>query len=398
MKRILFCYSYDYLSIPHYNELIKYFPGKCEFAWLFLPSDSALPVGIEHMGIDIRVKLLERSSGPFFTRKTINLVKKFINYLRLQRMLKNHNPNLVVFSSDILPEEMKLLYALCKVKGIPAIIIWPAEFDYVPLWKWGGKPRLSKSSYGFLEMFFYACRYRMGTIGTFRLGSPLYVSTEEIIMKLQDVAGIDIQGVKAIGIPYSPAASSDNVNYLVKEFSRYRKRIVLLTEAFLKEEQYLIALYQKINHVFTKSGQQGCLLVRFHPRESKEIRALTRNLLKAENIYFLNDHYTLEEICSISDLSIAHYSKALILAALSGTRIMSINLGQEENTFLKTEEMALKVSSLQELEDRLAAFLDKGYFGPEGEEALKRLTSRYKFKPEVILEDLKKIIFKEEVQ
>jgi len=392
VKKLLFCYSYDYLSVPHYKEIVKLIPTKFESDWLWLSCD-APTTGISHPGKELTVRLFKRKNNPLFFLKIVNYVYKVINYLRLNSILKESKPDLVFLSSDVLPEEMRFMYALCKAKKIPTIIYWPAEFDYVPLKIWGKRLSRKRTNYGFWEMFIYACRFKSGTVGSFRLDSKLYVYTHNIKDKLEK-AGVQSSGINAVGMPYTPVYSEEGINRLSKIMSGYDKRIVLFTEVIerLKGEEYLRVLYRTINNIFERCGNKACLAVRFHPREYEKIKSFTREQLYAGNVFFLEEDLTLDDICAVSDLSIAHHSKALLLAVLIGTRILSIDIDDDPNSFLETEEKALKISSLEELAKKLEDFIFYGLYESEAETALDKLKQRYAFRPEIVIKDIEQYL------
>lgn len=385
---IWFISNYLYLIFPVYENLVhNYGAENCKI--IILPGnmeDNYYNVDyLNKMNIDYIKLLLFRTKD--YKR---NLIQKFRllhlsykNYKYMYEYILEKKPSCVIVSSDLGNLNMRLLLGICMSLNIPINIYYPTDitFEKKQIIKYYD---LLSSLIRFLNcfklfIFIRALLFRGEIPGGYALGSQLYVISDSVRKKICD-KGIPLNKVSVLGIFLNKKKKSREDFFKEYQLDNDKKLLVFFTECIQKiyGQDYAVDLYTNIKLVFDRLPTNISVIIKLHPREDVFIRDLINKLFIDNRYRIIHDFYT-EDLLWNSDLSLAHYSRVLILAALMNKRFISINLkGDRKHTFLTSDESKiLEISTYEQMESSIKKFiLDEHYL--EADQIIEEIAIKFR--------------------
>lgn len=377
---ILFASSYLYNNLGDFRRIGQSLPDGLGPAFLFVPDDEAcgkplesMPEGVSTLGLSPFFNDNRFGSAGLATvvrRKFTNFAAKYRNFSATLEFLKQRRPALVAVSSDLGPLNMCFLLEACRLLGIPVVILY--AFDLTP----EQRPSLMDPLLGWLDRsalpwlrflrayLYYRCA-RQETPGLYSSQATVCVVSDRSVQTLVD-RGVQRSRIRLIKPLGADSPSDERAGCLRAELglSPDRRAVAFFTECIHEvygrdyAERSCREAAQALRQASARTG--AAVIVKFHPREPDEMRRVFRKAFGWPGVIVLDrPEVDAADVAAVADLSIAHFSKVLLDAALAGRPFVSINfLGDRKRTFVPAHESAdLEAADLSSLELRVRRFL-----------------------------------------
>lgn len=338
----------------------------------------------------IELSLVRRSGNG--TKNNIaylfGLIKNFFSIYKLVGLEK---PEMVIVGSDAGNVNIRFLLGLCSHYSIPVLILYNTDFrgpTHIAKINYLLNTLLAKLDRFKFFVFIRAMIYKCEIPGLFVKNSSICVIHRGIKEKLARL-GIGEERIFVMGLEGETSVASLS-NFHLKHTlcgNRETKLVVVFTECLrdLYGSDYTAGLYRTFLDEFSKLPPAIRVVVKLHPRENSDEINLIKNTFKDSGVLIIEDiDVNVNDLISISDLVIAHFSKVLITASLMNKKILSINWKNDrEKTFLNEEEGSLlEIKSPQELLNKINDALYSADFNDQAAELIQGIADRYKGSPE----------------
>lgn len=391
--KVFFAPNYFYLNLPVFEQVINKLKEKGIFSYIFrLPGNTNISADsifdlkyFESKGLkvfELPLKLVPNYKNSFASR--INLIiLAFQNMKIIREMLLKRQPDVVVVGSDLGNLHIRFLIDACYLYYIPIVILYTCD---VPEYTNKNIFRFFyslKNKYIFKSNFLSFLRallFTGATPGEYAINSKICVSSEDICQKLIS-RGIDKSRIFVTGMPFltSPINSLENIFEKLNISKDYRL-IVFFTECIqnIYGVEYTKDLYIKLGEIIKNLPEDIFFIIKLHPLESKEMKAFIKNIFNKPQYEVIED-FNVEELISISDLCIAHFSRVLIIVALMGKRFLSINLMKDrKRTFISNEESEiLEINSNEEFKKKIYEALENSEYGQKIDKTITCISNRF---------------------
>lgn len=385
-KKIILVPNYLYISLPDFAKLVRSFPETFTGSILYLDDIKELAAeeycedqllachNLPHQKLQLQPAIFHRDLalgavlGRFARPFTIsrNLLIKWCNYRKIRRWVEHNKPDLLIVTSDLGPQKVRFLMESAKLNQIPVVIFY--SFD-VPD---GNNSTMSDMLCSKLDRFsnvmasFVRANVREKEIvGSYNSSATICVVSESTRQKLVE-KGIPPYRIKVVQAPVPMVDHEQVVKVREKlEVCSETKVVLFFTECIecIYGMDYLTNLYSSLAGILAELAEQEDILfvIKLHPRESKTSIDFVRNTFTGRHVRIL-DNYDVEELIAAADLSLAHFSKVLITAALMGKPFLSLNLlNDRKRTFIKKQfSEEVEVHVIAELGEKIINAISDG--------------------------------------
>jgi len=305
------------------------------------------------------------------------------NFRKIGNFLKETKPSLVVVGSDLGNLNIRFFIEYCMLLGIPILILYACD---IPL-------EQNKILFSSLDNLLFYCKYpffrffrsiffKGNIVGKYALNAKICVISEEFKRKLIRKS-IEQERITVVGLPI---IFSNNVldNIFIKlGISKNQKIVVFFTECIqnVYGEKYIKNLYKKLAEIFKEiSGNKISFIIKLHPLEDDKTELFIRDVFKKFPIKIIKN-FSAEELITVSDLCIAHFSRVLISSALMKKRFLSINLMKDKKrTFIPKEDRSiLEINSYEDLTIKVKEILRSPEYAQRIDKAIAHLSKKFSY-------------------
>ncbi|QNB47003.1 hypothetical protein BR63_12205 [Thermanaerosceptrum fracticalcis] len=306
------------------------------------------------------------------------------NLFILNHFIRRNNPKVIVVISDVGNLNTRLLLGLSLGYGKKVLILYNTDVNVtgekVLQNYWRRNTLIRVFSRFKIAVFLRALLFRGEVPGTFVLGEPICVISEEVKTKLVQT-GIPPELIQVMGLPQS-VRTERRITDLKRDLgiAAGTKTVAFFTECidYIYGREYSRELLKILVQTFSTLPPDVVIMIKFHPREDIDFIEEAKALFQ-ESRYRIIDSFNVEEVLAVADLSLAHFSRVLITAALGGRRFLSINwLGERQRTFvLPHESSIIEVTQPAELHGKLCLALTNGQYQASLDRVVKGIAQRY---------------------
>lgn len=383
--KVWFVPNFLYLSLPLFEKVIRRLRN-VEANIIYLPGNSNRDID------EIREEMLSRQKltkvpvrqvikgkhSLFFRIKLI--ISSIVNFVLIYRLVENEKPDIVIVGSDVGPLNVRFLLGICVSQKIPVYIVYNTDVILYSKRTIYIKKKLTHFLSKF-KLFIYlrSIFFKQEVPGFFAVESILYVISDNVKEKLSQ-RGIPAERIKVVGELVLDECNRNDMLAQELGMSGSHKVIAFYTECIegVYGDDYATWFYKEIHSIFSQLPEHISIILKIHPREDKFAEFVTKTF--SGNRFRIVNNYSAEEILSVSDLVIAHYSKILITSAVMRKRFLSINwMNDRQRTFLLKEEAhVLEISSPEKTKDIIIDALESEQFIKGMDRTINELSRRFR--------------------
>lgn len=293
------------------------------------------------------------------------LPQYLLNFYRLKAFIRRMKPDEVVIGSHLGGIYIRALQIICHQLQIFCFCFWGIEVKgtnstRVPVWM--PIPHLIKSTLHWPPDNAYTRNHRFGVSGN---------ALKRHLME----KGISESQIVVTGNPAHDAiqrVSKQDTCRVMPDRKMDRGHIIFLSEVIQEifGLDYLERLLKSLGAACDELPVDIKVVVKFHPRETLQTRALHRDILTG-------DRYTFCETTDLADLirraalSIGCFTKALETSFILGVPVLSINFtGKNEYSIIYPTDKRMECANPDELKTKLAAFFGDPEFRKTAHEVM----------------------------
>lgn len=283
---------------------------------------------------------------------------------KIYHFLAEQKPACVIVNSDLGNINIRMTIASAKLLNIPVIIFWMGDIEK----KKGSLTREWMNKFLiYLEHFvpYHTACLRavffnetfLNIFGYFAYDATILVSNTIAKQKLLD-EGIKPNKIKIVTFKMNRVFDPKNLCESVK-----KRFIVFYTEnlSSIYGEEYLICTHKALAELFAELHRQFNVqfIIRPHPMERRGdlYKKFILECFHGEGI-IIDQGFSIEYLIENSLLNIAHFSKVLLDTLLTGKRIYSINILNDNRTFIPEGKYpSLEARSIDDIRKALQQFL-----------------------------------------
>ena len=354
-KKIIFIPFYFYLVSPYFEQVAKLLTFNMNYF------SCIIRIADHGFNYDLKFNKNYYSSKqiPFIdfltvekenTKiKNLNSLRKFFYRIKFYNsFIKKNRPDLIVISSDLGDIYIRLFIELCRINKVKTLIYCPVDALIDP-----EKNNFRKNIYMYInKILFYsnlsflnilrAIIFNGKTIGSFSINSYIGVVSDQAKSRLI-LKNIEINRISVLGIPQFLLENIER-NEILKKLGKDQNSILitLFTEIIeiVYGEEYVFKTYSLIADIFKSLAKNYpiIVIVKPHPREIQKMLNFYQNLFSKPPFYFSND-FSSDQLISVSDINVAHYSTVLMTSAINKKCFISINfLNDDKRRFYSLDQ------------------------------------------------------------
>jgi hypothetical protein len=395
---IWFVPNYFYLNLPYYEQIAREVQDdSIHFALLSLPGHTGHQEEALYGSSYFKARGFTLLQHPLvlvpnyrsgLLPKLKLLAATMRNFFTLRKVIRNGAPDLVIVGSDTGPLNVRLFLGWCTYFRIPVSIVYATDFTLA-----GGRSRNSPlyrkiahyCSRALPLVFLRALIFSGEVPGSYALNSKVFVMSESVRRKLIS-QGISPERLYITGLPAEVVPGDDQGRLAAREslleelnIDKHSRLVILFTECiqYVYGEEYALSFYTKICQVFNELPDDIIVLIKLHPRESREVGQAIEGTFSASRFKVLRD-VDAGNLFAIADLCLAHFSRVLIEAAVRKIRFLSINwVNDRKHTFLLPEDSeALEILAPEKTGQKITMALEDKAFIEEMDRQIERLYQR----------------------
>lgn len=285
----------------------------------------------------------------------------------IYNFLKYQKPKCLIVSSDLANVNIRMAIASAKLLKIPVIVFWMGDIEK----KRGSvsKEAMNRFLIKIEPLFPYQISYFRALVfnenflnifGYYACDATLFVSNSIAKEKLL-IAGIKAEKIKIVAFKENAVIHKEELSGL-----HYKKFIVFYTENLksIYGEKYIVTLHKFLGELFSKLYKEYGIhfVIRPHPRErTGELYDTFIQECFSEEGIIIDKELPIEYLMENALLNIAHFSKVLLDSIVMGKSILSINILQDNRTFIPEKRYRfIEAQSFDDIRNILQKFLQNG--------------------------------------
>ena len=392
--KVFFIPNYFYLNLSVFENVVKHLKEKGIVSYILkLPGMTDIPADAYFNHAYFECHNLNLIEPPIFRvpdyqkgilSKLRLLFSSFRNLREIRKFLGQQEPDVVVVASDLGNLNIRFLMDACRYRGIPVVIVYTCDIPkannkhFLDVFYSQNMAAIFKSE---LLSYFRALLFVGVTPGKYSLDSTLCVASEDIRQELI-ARGIKKHRIFVSGMPFSNYQLNVLPQGVLKEqkMTEDFKLIVFFTECIqnIYGREYTDDMYIKIAKIVEDLPNAVQFMIKLHPLEPSYMETFIREIFEQSRCKVIKNNNA-EEMLAVADLSIAHFSRVLITAALMRRRFLSMNITNDrERTFISDKESEiLEITSYEDLRIKINKALEEDNFRLKMDNAVKSISNRY---------------------